>query len=104
MKKILAIKTSEKDFLAQIRDLSKLFGWAFYHPFLSKWSERGWPDVTLLRVQDKRLIFAELKTDRRKSKLTPDQARWLWALRKIPGVETKIWRPRHLERIAQLLR
>ena len=93
---------TEKQFQEQIRDLAKLFGWKFYHPFLSKWSERGWPDVTLLR--DGRLIIAELKTNKRSSKLSPAQAQWLWALRKVPGIKVYIWRPRYIEKIAEVLR
>ena len=94
------IKVSEKDFEKQIRQLAKMFGWSYYHPFLSKWSERGYPDVTLCRPP--RLIMAELKSD--KGKLSPAQAQWLWMLRKVPGIEVRIWRPRMLERIAEILR
>jgi len=94
-----ALAITEKEFLGQIKDLANLMGWAFYHPFLSKWSERGWPDVVLVRPP--RMILAELKTDT--SKLTKYQARWLWMLRKIKGIEVYIWRPRHLEHIAQIL-
>jgi len=91
---------TEKQFEAQIKDLAKIFGWRYYHPFLSKWSERGWPDVTLLR--DRRLIIAELKSE--KGKLTEAQARWLWNLRKVPGISVYIWRPRHIEKIAEVLK
>ena len=91
---------TEKQFEAQVKDLAKMFGWRYYHPFLSKWSERGWPDVVLLR--DGRLILAELKSE--KGKLTEHQARWLWALRKVPGIRVYVWRPRHIEKIAEILR
>lgn len=91
---------TEKQFESQIRDLAKIFRWKFYHPFLSKWSERGWPDITLLR--DRRLILAELKSE--KGKLSVHQARWLWALRKVPGIEVYIWRPRHIEKIKEVLK
>lgn len=93
---------TEKQFESQVKDLAKIYHWKFYHPFLSKWSERGWPDVILLR--DGRLIIAELKTDKRSSKLSPAQARWLWELRKVPGIEVYIWRPRYIEKIARILR
>ena len=91
---------TEKQFESQIKDLAKIYGWKLYHPFLSKWSERGYPDITLLR--DRRLIFAELKSE--KGKLTQAQAQWLWLLRKVPGIEVRIWRPRMLEKIARMLR
>ena len=92
---------TEKEFESQVKELAvKWFGWYYYHPFLSKYSERGFPDLTLLRPP--RLIFAELKSE--KGKLTESQARWLWELRKVPGVEVYIWRPRHIEHIAEVLR
>lgn len=97
---------TEKQFLDQVRDLAKIYQWRFYHPFLSKWSERGWPDVTLLR--GRRLILAELKTDKRSSKISQAQAQWLWALRKVLGIEVYIWRPRDMEpnggKIEEILR
>lgn len=100
----MTLGITEAQFLEQIRDLAKIRHWRFYHPFLSKWSERGWPDVTLLR--DRRLILVELKSD--KGKLSVPQAQWLWALRKVPGIEVYIWRPRHMEpnggKIAEVLR
>jgi len=97
---VKTIAITEKAFEYQIKDLAKLFGWQYYHPFLSKWSERGFPDVTLLRPP--RLIFAELKSD--KGRLSPAQAHWLWELRKVPCAEVYIWRPRHIERIAEIPR
>lgn len=95
-------KITEVDFQKQITEIAKLFGWRFYHPFLSKWSERGWPDIIFLR--DRRMIVVELKTDKRSSKLTVEQAQWLWQFRKVKGIEVRIWRPRMLERIAKYLR
>lgn len=91
---------TEVEFLRQVRDLARIFGWATYHPFLSRWSERGFPDVTLIRPP--RLVFAELKTA--KGKTTPDQDRWLGMLRDCPGVETYLWRPADLEQVAEVLR
>lgn len=91
---------TEAAFLRQVRDLAKLFGWQSYHPFLSRWSERGFPDLVLVRPP--RVVLAELKTER--GNTTPDQERWLELLRGCPGVETFLWRPDELEAIAMLLR
>ena len=96
------IAISEKDFEGQIRDLSKLFGWKYYHTWRSLHSPAGFPDCVLTR--EGRTIIAELKTDKRKSKLTPEQARWLWELRKTSNLEVFVWRPRHFEAIAEILR
>lgn len=35
-----------------------------YHPRYSLGSEPGWPDLTLIRRADRRLVFAELKAER----------------------------------------
>jgi hypothetical protein len=91
---------TEREFQRQVTDLADLLGWAFYHPQLSKWSERGWPDLALVRPP--RLVFAELK--RESGKTTPHQDRWLGLLRGVPGVEVFLWRPSDLETIADVLR
>ena len=85
----LAKVLSEKDFLSQVKDLAKIYHWRLYHPFLSKWSERGYPDITLVRPP--RIIFAELK--RETGKLTSSQEEWGELLRGCPGVEYYCWRP-----------
>jgi hypothetical protein len=42
-----------------------------FHPRIMYRSEPGWPDLTLVRRRDRRLIFAELKAE--DGKLTPRQ-------------------------------
>lgn len=93
-------RQTEKDFLAQVLDAAKLFGWATYHPFLSKWSQRGYPDLTLVRPP--RMILAELKADR--GQPTVDQAQWLELLGQVPGIEVHLWRPADLDEIVAVLR
>ena len=93
------IKITEKEFLSQVKDLAKIYHWRLYHPFLSKWSERGYPDITLIRPP--RLIFAELK--REKGKLTESQEEWAELLKACPGVEYYIWKPSDIEQIAGIL-
>ena len=91
---------TEKDFQRQVTDLAAMLGWTWYHPALSKWSERGWPDLALVRPP--RLLFAELK--RETGKTTPHQDRWLALLGACPGVEVHTWRPSQLQQIAEVLR
>lgn len=91
---------SEKDFMRQLLDLAGILGWSAYHPMLSKWSERGWPDLALCRPP--RLVFAELK--RENGRTSAHQDRWLEMLRACPGIETYLWRPSDLEAIAAVLR
>jgi hypothetical protein len=90
---------TEAQFLRQVLDLARIYRWMAYHPALSKWSERGWPDLALVRPP--RLILAELKTDR--GRTTEHQDRWLDALRGCPGVETYLWRPADFGEIAAAL-
>lgn len=91
---------TEKDFQKQVVDLARILGWTVYHPMLSKWSERGWPDLTMVRPP--RLVLAELK--REKGTTSPDQDRWLGMLAACPGVEVFLWKPSDLERVAEILR
>lgn len=91
---------SEAAFMRQVMDLCRIFHWTVYHPQLSKWSERGWPDLAMVRPP--RFVLAELKAEN--GKTTGFQDQWLTLLRACPGVETYLWRPSDLDAIADLLR
>jgi len=95
------IPVTERDLREWIRDLCKLFGWKMYFSWTSIHSPRGFPDLVLANPEQKRVIFAELKTD--KGKLTPYQEEWLNALDAC-GAEVYVWRPGDIERIADILR
>lgn len=97
---MLAASLTEKQWLAQVVDLAKLFGWATYHPWLSIHSPRGWPDLALVRPP--RLVLAELKTD--KGRTSPAQDTWLELLRQVPAVEVFVWRPADIDQVAEILR
>lgn len=59
-----------------------------FHPRIMYRSEPGWPDLTLIRRRDRRIVFAELKTDdEKKSKVSARQAKVLDLLRSLatPG-------------------
>lgn len=90
---------SERDFQRQVLDLARIYRWRAYHPMLSKWSERGFPDLTLVRPP--RLIFAELKRDRGQTTIHQDE--WAQLLAGCPGVEYYLWRPSDLDAIALVL-
>jgi hypothetical protein len=90
----------ESDFQRQVLDVARIYGWRAYHPMLSKWSERGFPDLTLVRPP--RIVFAELK--RETGKRTSFQDEWAELLTDCPGVEYFLWRPSDIERIAEVLR
>ena len=92
---------SEKAFESQVKDLAKIFHVdKYYHPFLSTWSEKGFPDSTIIKVP--RLIFAELKSEN--GKLAPAQEEWLELLRQCTTVEVYVWKPHQIEEIAEILK
>ncbi len=93
------VALSEREFQRQVMDLARIYRWRVYHPQLSKWSERGWPDLAMVRPP--RLLFAELKTDRGKTTMHQDE--WLELLRAIPGIEVHLWRPADFDAIAAVL-
>lgn len=89
---------TEKDWQARILDIARMYGWATYHPFDSRRSTPGWPDLTL--VKPPRLIFAELKTER--GRLTPQQRDWLTWLDAC-GQTVTVWRPSHMAQVVAVL-
>lgn len=94
-------EVTEKDFMRQVIDLAKIFGWWCYHPTLSKWSEKGWPDLVMLRERDGRSLFVELKANR--GVVSADQhlvhARLLAC-----GMDMRVWRPADMDEIVSVLR
>ena len=93
---------TEKQFTQQVIQLLRLCGFNLvYHTWNSMHSERGFPDIFALRVRDKRLLFAELKSE--KGKLTYEQARWSEAL-KAMGCEIYEWRPSDWDRIVEIIK
>lgn len=89
---------TEAQWLKQVRQLAELLGWTFYHPWLSRFSPRGFPDIVLCRPP--RLLFAELKTDT--GRLTPDQERWIELLRACRQ-EVYVWRPSDWDEMVAVL-
>lgn len=89
----------EAEWQQQVLDVARLGGWLAYHTHDSRHSERGWPDVALLRPP--RLVVAELKVGRRQ--VTPEQRVWLDELARVPGVESYVWRPADLAEVCFIL-
>jgi len=111
---------SERDFQRQVCDLAEVLGWTWCHwrPLRNGrgiWQVpvegplgKGWPDLTLLRVRDRRLIFAELKREQQDP--TDDQVAVLSDLEQLrldpgefgglgvglPSLEVHVWRPSDL--------
>jgi hypothetical protein len=91
---------SEAEFTQALRKQATWQGWLFYHTGDSRKSDRGFPDVVMVRQG--RLVFAELKV--REEKLRKDQAIWIEALRVASSalsaftgptrsLEVFVWRP-----------
>lgn len=90
---------TEKAWQAQVLQLATLYRWLAYHPFDSRHSTAGYPDLTLVRPPS--LVFAELKTA--KGRLAPAQMVWLEQLR-AAGQEAYVWRPDDFEAVQARLR
>lgn len=87
--------------MATVIELATRLKWLVYHPYDSRRSTPGFPDLTLAR--NGRLLFIELKTAR--GKVSPDQQFWLDTLAKCDGVEmAEVWRPNQFEEIVEVLR
>lgn len=92
---------SEAAFQAQVLDLATYTGWSLrYHTFDARRSEKGFPDLVLVKPRLHRMVFAELKDNRRKP--TEEQRRWLEGLR-AAGAEAYLWRPRDWEEVVRVL-
>lgn len=79
---------TEEQFQRTVIAMCKLFGVAWYHPYFSRRSAAGWPDLAL--CGDRGFLLRELKTE--KGRLTRDQQTWGARLRNA-GVSWDVWRP-----------
>jgi hypothetical protein len=103
---------SEAGFMRQVTDLASVLGWSYVH-FRPAQTQRGWrtpvqgpmgkgwPDLLLARLRDRRLMAVELKSGA--GKVTPEQ-RDVLALLAGCGMEWHIWHPADIEQIAEVLR
>jgi hypothetical protein len=93
---------SEREFQAQVVLEAERLGWLVFHAWNSRHSQSGYPDLTLVHPQQRRVVFAEIKRDVA-SRLSARQSIWLSALRCCPGVESFVWKPSDLGTIRGLL-
>ena len=90
----------ERNWQRHIVEMATGLGWSLiYHTFESRGSQRGYPDLHMVRVP--RSIFVELKTN--KGRIRPDQQVWLDALQAC-GQEAYLWRPRDEDEAMEILR
>ena len=95
-----ALEITEKEFMAQVVELAKALNWTVYHPYDSRRSSYGYPDLTMVRPP--RVIFMELKNE--KGRLTIPQEWWQDDLKKCPGVEYYERRPSDWNEIVEVMR
>jgi hypothetical protein len=86
----MAKMMSEAQLQEAVRKLAKAQGWLFYHPYDSRRSTPGYPDLTLVH-RSGLVLFRELKAER--GYATPEQKVWLSALVEA-GADAAIWKPR----------
>lgn len=94
-------KGNEKVFRQQVLDLARLLGYKAYFSWTSIHSPRGFPDLVLASPERRRLVFAELKSE--KGRVMPAQQEWLQCLRDC-GQEVYVWRPSDFEEIVKCLK
>lgn len=90
----------ESDFQAQVIELARYCGWRHYHPFDSRRSIEGFPDLVLVHPLRRHTLFVELKL--RNGRLSPAQERWLEDLG-AAGNDARVWRPADWDEIESLL-
>jgi hypothetical protein len=88
---------TESQWQSQVIHLAKLRGWAYYHTVDSRKSNKGFPDLVLVR---ERVIYVELKTE--KGRVRPEQQDW-FELLALAGQEVYLWRPSDVEIVDQVL-
>lgn len=81
----------EKKFQEQVIILARSLGWELiYHVHDSRRSHPGFPDLVLVNLRQRRLIWRELKST--KGRLSPAQRIWLEGLA-IANQDAGVWRP-----------
>jgi hypothetical protein len=81
---------TEEQLQAAVIDICKLYGLRWYHPYDSRRSVRGYPDLTICGTT---IIFRELK--REDGRCTPAQNEWGKAI-DLAGHDWGVWRPSDL--------
>lgn len=71
-----------------------------YHTTFAIGSKPGFPDLVMVRPSDKRVVYAELKSE--KGAVSEGQLTWINALAEA-GQEVYVWRPSDLPAIREVL-
>lgn len=97
----LRLRISEGDYQQQIIDLARFYRWDHrYHTHDSRRSAGGFPDLVMVHVRNKRVIFAEIKAI--KGELSLEQRGWLWDLA-TAGAEVYVFNPANWNLVVDVL-
>ena len=99
-RRVAGTAITEKQFQANILKAARLTGWLAYHPYDSRRSRKGFPDLVL--VKGRQIIIAELKTET--GVLSDPQKEWRAALSIATDVCYRLWRPGDWDRIVETLK
>ncbi|MDP3909109.1 MAG: hypothetical protein Q8Q14_01850 [Gemmatimonadales bacterium] len=83
------LSRTEKQLERQVKQLFQQFGWVYYHTFRSQFSPSGFPDCHAIHVEQRRVIYVELKRTL-KDTLRPEQEVYRDALLAV-GAEWYLW-------------
>ena len=98
---VLRLGISEKEFAQAVVELAEALGWMVWRTWVSLHSPKGEPDLRMVNVDQRRVVWAEVKSD--KGKLTAAQAEAILTLRS-SGAEVYVWRPGDWEKIQAVLK
>lgn len=98
--KIVDRSLTERQWQDKVVGTAKALGWICYHTHDSRRSERGFPDLILIRGNA--LVAIELKT--MKGRVRPEQVLWLEAFAGVSRVSSMLARPSDWDEIERVLR
>jgi len=83
----------ESQLQERIIEAATIGGWMHYHTHDSRRSDRGWPDLVLVR--GRRMLVLELK--RRTGRVSVHQQGWIDALQRVDTLDVRVVRPDDLD-------
>lgn len=86
----ISLSMAELNLQKHVQAIAKANGWKYHHECYSLGSDKGWPDLVLVR---ERVVYVELKKEM--GIIAPEQTAWLDLL-KSAGQEVYVWRPMQL--------
>ena len=105
---------SESEFQQTVVELARALGWIVGFTHDARKSEPGEPDLRMVHKEQGRVLFIELKSEKRKltkgrwnkagTRWLPGQQDWAEALDACPGVESYLFRPSDWDEIEAVLK